>query len=818
MPFTFGGYPTYCPGQELRNVTDAPNAAAMRLDWAGKPNHFKLTLGCRPGLGWLLLRRGDLDQLLGPAANLDSSVQGSGTEDKFIPLRLFSTADSDRTFDKILLCGHNECISPGDRNNKSSIYLCPIADRRWLYWNRGDTVLKTYNVRSQLDASYIASSLNGGSPWTWQEMIDNLWPSAAGTAPTLPFTPHGTPEGFWFDEVYRMRAVQFVLDRLACDLKYEPINDEFTFVRLGMIFGEAALAWDRFKDTHKKRRIWDDNAQRPFSIIRPDNVRVRFRVTVPWDDKRLPYYSKDITVVPSTGPIGVGTYTVLQDDMYALTTAGTAVTNDVALAARALERAEDYVRVQDEFDRDDFRSYQGLILEDAIEALGETIAGVCWEDRAKTDKRPGGFITSLVSGIDTGVKFEDLTFVEPMIHECCDEGSDGGGGGGGGGLVSIEWCVGFCELQWPWMTLTGRFLVYHFTVVAPPGWQPPTTVPGPHGEQYWTVPCDTPGAHANGGGWNGVAGAGGGIPDTVFGVPLSRPGDCGGAAGGGGGGVVGINPPPGGGGGGNANKCLDFCINSSLALMGYLDPDYINKCLQGCIGLNGGGIVAGGRSRVQAQGFSTKALGTMLGMPAKVEAGCRGKCKGKCGCGNNPAIPKPMPKPFGTTPLGTGLGGALPTPIDAEMVGAETIILKSADQTKASDTTLANDTHLQFTMLANRTYRIKIKVFFDCGDALGADGFKYALTGPSSPTLVRVEKSDQAPGALTPTNYINDTSYTASTSVVSGAQNGGTLTMEIDVQNGANGGTFAFQWAQNMSDTDATTVRKGSSLTYKILE
>jgi hypothetical protein len=141
-----------------------------------------------------------------------------------------------------------------------------------------------------------------------------------------------------------------------------------------------------------------------------------------------------------------------------------------------------------------------------------------------------------------------------------------------------------------------------------------------------------------------------------------------------------------------------------------------------------------------------------------------------------------------------------------------TTVSKAADQTKTSDTTLANDTALSFSMLASTNYRIRGLVWFDTQDA---PDFKYAFSGPSSPTLVRGEVVSCIAGG-TPAFATVVTSLPGSTALTGAGNNGGYLRFEFAFQNGTTAGTFAFQWAQNTSDAGGTRVRAGSYLEYAV--
>lgn len=63
-----------------------------------------------------------------------------------------------------------------------------------------------------------------------------------------------------------------------------------------------------------------------------------------------------------------------------------------------------------------------------------------------------------------------------------------------------------------------------------------------------------------------------------------------------------------------------------------------------------------------------------------------------------------------------------------------------------------------------------------------------------------------------------DTAFSAADLTLTGTgTNGGFVMLSGVVHNGANAGTFSFQWAQNTSDGTATVVRAGSYLEYSVV-
>jgi hypothetical protein len=135
---------------------------------------------------------------------------------------------------------------------------------------------------------------------------------------------------------------------------------------------------------------------------------------------------------------------------------------------------------------------------------------------------------------------------------------------------------------------------------------------------------------------------------------------------------------------------------------------------------------------------------------------------------------------------------------------------KPSDESTQSDTAFNNDAVLTFPVVANGTYRAKGRIWFETPAA--AD-FKWQLTGPSTPTVLNIAHSAIAGGATAFSAIADDTAYSTSNSVLGGGTTG-YVEFEALVQNGANGGSVAFQWAQVTSTASNTTVRAGSAIDY----
>lgn len=141
-------------------------------------------------------------------------------------------------------------------------------------------------------------------------------------------------------------------------------------------------------------------------------------------------------------------------------------------------------------------------------------------------------------------------------------------------------------------------------------------------------------------------------------------------------------------------------------------------------------------------------------------------------------------------------------------------IVKSANETVTTSTTLQADDELLFPMAANTKYFAKWTIFYSTPAA--AD-FKWRIdsSAATDPTPVNVTSV-----YTDPTGAVGGTSNSA----LSGMSNvipasGGTegmLVVTAYVDNGADAGNLRFSWAQS-SSSGTTTVRRGSLLEYRVV-
>lgn len=136
-----------------------------------------------------------------------------------------------------------------------------------------------------------------------------------------------------------------------------------------------------------------------------------------------------------------------------------------------------------------------------------------------------------------------------------------------------------------------------------------------------------------------------------------------------------------------------------------------------------------------------------------------------------------------------------------------TVIRKTGDTTRNTNTTTSADPDLQFSLAASTIYDIRIIVKFR---STAAGDLKWGLAGPASPTEVYGGYSMDNSGAITK----GFEAYPTNIAQLQGGDGARFLQIEMTVENGANAGTFGFDWAQNTSDAGPTTVKAGSYIEY----
>lgn len=384
-------------------ICASPSAAADAVAALGLPpprdlprcNSLVNVLGCHAARGWLLLTRRSLNRI-----DLNDLNDLELRDD--IGNRVFAR--------DLVVTKEPLCVSPtwfaGDEEDPDALYLVDVADCRWLVRNPNYQVpLEAYyNARQPGTAgTFYSDTRNGGSDWTWQTLVTNLWAQMTAqlgttSSATLPFTPTGTPEGWSFPGVVAWDALCCVLEHVGCAVRWDPSKTvsqgAYSVVRVGAAHAatDAILA----RAERLPRKEFDRRYLPVTRGLVPAGARVYFNrggiySSTDWHTGAV--YSVDVANPVATGDEEAGVYTPLWDDLSAVYDSGGSLTNGSALNARAAERAADYFRRVQTGGGRDFRTFAGLV---NVAPTG-TVKAVVW--RTDGQEAPG-LVTDVMNAPD----------------------------------------------------------------------------------------------------------------------------------------------------------------------------------------------------------------------------------------------------------------------------------------------------------------------------------------------------------------------------------------------------------------------------------
>jgi hypothetical protein len=343
--------------------------------------------------GWVLVRRGDYD-LLTDLYRTDFQLQ----IDDFLTGGL--------TFPNLAVV-QARCVSRGLAADPDALYLVELTDARGLLHNpwAAFPTATLYNVPSPAyPGQFYATSTAGGTPWTWDEMVRDLWEQMGaflGAYPGLPTTPGGAPEGFFFPGVPALAALARVLDHLGLTLSANPLLEgPYGVVVPGAADAAHAALLARFAG-----RLEDD-----LEFIDAGSGRVPGLVTV-YFHRRNAFYGTEETVrrdnlqwaaepfyavtVPAPAPFdaAAGTGHLWDDFTVRYDVDGSPLAADALTAAAiAAERVGQYFQRITQGTIGYFKQvYAGALPFYA----GSQLDGVCWRQTGTPD---GAWRTELIRG------------------------------------------------------------------------------------------------------------------------------------------------------------------------------------------------------------------------------------------------------------------------------------------------------------------------------------------------------------------------------------------------------------------------------------
>ncbi len=262
-----------------------------------------------------------------------------------------------------------------------------------------------------------ASTISFYRPWTWLQLVQDLWglmTSWLGPIPTaLPFSPDGIPEGWIFPGMNAWTALSQVLNRIGCAVRFDPTanTNQYSIVRIGSSTTAGAAAITRLLIAAAGRLCYDAQFLGGALYGRiPGSVTTYFhrqeldsgteQSTTDGANNWLSNAYASVTTLGSSITTAAnfadpGIIHALWDDLPALFDATGTLTNLTALGTRAAERTADYYRglLYPGGERLD-QTYQGIVKVQP----GETLKSVTWrQDQAGIGGDGlGGLVTDVV--------------------------------------------------------------------------------------------------------------------------------------------------------------------------------------------------------------------------------------------------------------------------------------------------------------------------------------------------------------------------------------------------------------------------------------
>jgi hypothetical protein len=219
MPTSLAGQPLVDP---MSLAADCERQGIPTAKWWGRANSFVCPLhdfdGQMYGVGWALMW-----------SEVYQKLPADVTEMDWVWTDPFGRT---LTIQKVCLL-NTEAAKWSSLDGRVTEYLLSVADRR--YRLNQVAVGREYNTRGP-DGEYVESSLDGGSPWTWDACLQDIWDLMAAvftdlsTAPAFPSTPPGAPAGFYFYEQGAWECAWRVVEAAGFLLRYDPTTDVFDII------------------------------------------------------------------------------------------------------------------------------------------------------------------------------------------------------------------------------------------------------------------------------------------------------------------------------------------------------------------------------------------------------------------------------------------------------------------------------------------------------------------------------------------------------------------------------------------------------------
>lgn len=198
----------------------------------GKANSYRCPIGEEAGQGWLLMMRQDVEYLARQPTSSSSILQHTLT---------VQVGGAQVNLQGLIFVRAFRLI-PSESQDRDALYLVEISDLRYLAQRAA--INRRFNLRPPHCAgeSYIEETTNGGTPWTWTEVIQQIWGQnltavigsysgsliSARTPANVP-----KPENLRYEGTSSWHALCDALHRTGREMRFNPIGGSFSAVQMG---------------------------------------------------------------------------------------------------------------------------------------------------------------------------------------------------------------------------------------------------------------------------------------------------------------------------------------------------------------------------------------------------------------------------------------------------------------------------------------------------------------------------------------------------------------------------------------------------------
>jgi hypothetical protein len=234
-----------------------------------KANSFTMPRGKHPSVGYLLMLHRDIEELKVGLNEFDYYIQ------------FYDSYKGGVTINNLAIARMDAVTGMNVKNVAEVMYLVQLVDARAIA--HYSAVDKVYNVRSYqyLNTSdqpdYYGFSLNGGSVWTWQQIVEDLWnelPSPMGSPIFDVSWPTHTPENYQFRGMNAWDAINYILDTTGHTV-YPNLLGQYTIAPKGKNQNIQQFEQVLRNEGYTKDMSWD-YPDRKMALGIPEKVTVYF--------------------------------------------------------------------------------------------------------------------------------------------------------------------------------------------------------------------------------------------------------------------------------------------------------------------------------------------------------------------------------------------------------------------------------------------------------------------------------------------------------------------------------------------------------------